>query len=385
MRDRRTEYSDQRTIVDQKPAITEQQPFPLIETSGAPEARGQSYGEQASDRIALGIANYEKAFRERGISWDRACKIAGSFIGRLDRDEPELLAEIRGIADGSSREVEEILALNCRTEIIYGQNGGTDSKTDGCTGIIALPNATSSGHVLHGQNWDWLDESADTAVVLRIRREDGNDILTQTEAGVLARCGLNSSGLALTGNFLKCDRDNSPGGIPIPFVRRRILEQSSYYDAMDVALTAPKSFSTNMMISDAKGDCINFEAVPGETFWMQPVNGVLVHANHFESVSALAKVVDRGLLVSPDTLYRGRRVREYMEKITGQIDLDQFKHALADKFGNPSAVCADPETEDSGATWSTVATILMDVTQRVMWVAPRPYARQSYTRYDLVH
>lgn len=371
--------------MDQQAAIVEHQSLPLIDVSGQPEARGRSYGEQASDRIALGIAYYRSAFDALGISWDQACGTAGSFIDKLGAELPEMLTETRGIAAGAGVDVEEILALNCRTEIIYGRSGDSGKPTDGCTGIIALPEATSSGHLLQGQNWDWRDECADTAVVVRITTDDGHQILTQTEAGILARCGLNSSGIGLTGNFLKCERDNSPGGIPIPFVRRRILEQTSFYDAMEVAINTPKSFSTNLMISDAGGECINFEAVPGETFWLQPDNGVLVHANHFESAGAQAKVQDLGMLVTPCTLYRGRRVREFMQKATGRIDLGSFRDILSDKYGNPSAVCADPDTEACGVTWSTVATILMDVTERTMWVAPRPYTEHSYTRYDLVH
>jgi len=360
-----------------------QNALPLIDVSGAPDARGRSYGEQAADRIVLGISNYKTTFSNLDISWDEACSIASNFMPILDRDEPELLAEIQGIASGAAVNIEEVLALNCRTEIIY-RNGDTTEPTDGCTGIIALPCATASRHLLHGQNWDWLEECANTAVVLRITYENGHQILTQTEAGILARCGLNSSGIGLTGNFLKCDRDNNPNGIPIPFVRRRILEQRSYYCAMEVALNTRKSFSTNLMISDAEGECIDFEAVPGETFWVQPDNGVLVHANHFESAAAQVKINDKGMLVIPCTFYRSRRVREFMQQRVGSIDLDHFKQALSDKYGSPRGVCADPVTISDDSTWSTIATILMDLTERTMWVAARPYGKHSYTRYDLV-
>jgi isopenicillin-N N-acyltransferase-like protein len=356
---------------------------PLIDVAGDPKARGQSHGEQARQRIALGITNYRIAYEHLGIGWNDACTIAGRYIDRLGREEPDLLQEIDGIASGAGVRIEEILALNCRTEIIYGSLGETDEPTDGCTGAIALPDVTASGHVLHGQNWDWRDDCADTIIVLRIAYEDGLQVLTQTEAGIVARCGLNSSGIALTGNFLRCDRDNSPGGIPIPFVRRRVLEQTTFCDAMEVALKAPKSFSTNLMISDAGGECIDLEAVPGETFWLHADDGLLVHSNHFESPAALAKVRDTGVLVTPCTLYRSRRVRDYLRRYRGSIDLDRVKQALGDKFGSPAGVCASPQVGSTGTVWSTVATILMDVTERTMWVATRPYREHSYTRYDL--
>jgi isopenicillin-N N-acyltransferase-like protein len=38
-------------------------------------------------------------------------------------------------------------------------------------------------------NWDWKRECAETAAVLRARRDDGPDLMTFTEAVALGRCG----------------------------------------------------------------------------------------------------------------------------------------------------------------------------------------------------
>ncbi len=78
-----------------------------------------------------------------------------------------------------------------------------------------LAEASADGKLLHGQNWDWRAECAETGVVLRIAREDGPDVLTFTEAGGLARAGMNSAGVALTANFLGSDRDGrrAPGDL----------------------------------------------------------------------------------------------------------------------------------------------------------------------------
>jgi isopenicillin-N N-acyltransferase-like protein len=359
--------------------------LPLVDISGPPDQRGHEYGEKAHDRIHRGISNYKAAFSKIGIDWVQACDIAGSFLPRIRRQEKTLFTEIEGIAKSAGLTVEEILALNCRTEIIYGQNGESNEATDGCTGAIALPDATASGHVLHAQNWDWRDECADSAIVLRISSGDGPDILTQTEAGVLARCGINSSGIALTGNFLKCERDNSPDGIPIPFVRRHILEQETLSDAMNVVLKSPKAFSTNLMISDAGGEAIDLEAVPGETFWVEPKDGLLVHANHFESARAVTVVTDKGILVTPCSLYRSSRVRSKLSKDVGKLETEHLKNVLADKYGSPYGICAEPVQDANGGVWSTVATIIFDVTERTMWVAVRPYGDHVYTQYGFIN
>lgn len=355
--------------------------FPLIEISGPPEQRGRQYGERAQVHILRSLENYKIAFADWNISWEAACGIASSFIPQLDAIAADLLSEVRATAAASGVRTEELLTLNCRTEILYGSGARVDEPTDGCTGAIALPSATASGDVLHGQNWDWRDECADTSIILRIKPEKGPVILTHTEAGNLARCGMNEEGIALTGNFLKCDRDNQPGGIPIPFVRRTILQQTNLNDAFSVVLKTPKSFSTNLMISDASGECINFETVPGETFWLSPEDGLLVHANHFESIPARVKLTDLGLEVAPCSLYRSRRVRERLSRDIGNLTLDDFTDAFSDRFGAPSAVCASPDLGPGGDTSSTVATILMNVSKRRMMVAPRPYIAREYTEY----
>lgn len=355
--------------------------LPLIDIAGPAAVRGEQYGMQARQYIQQSIATYRAAFLGLGIGWDSACRIAGSYVAELEQREQDLLEEVRGIARGAGLAVEEILALNCRTEIIYGHNGDCRAATDGCTGAVLLPQATTSGHLLHGQNWDWRDETAESAIVLRITRGDGPSILTQTEAGCLARCGLNSAGLALTGNFLKCERDNQPNGIPIPFIRRHILEQTSFSKAVGIVMNTPKSFSTNLMLSHAGGEAVDLETVPDECFWLQPENGILVHANHFECAAARAKLRDEGLKIAPCSLHRSDRVRRYLEARHGKLSLEHMQEAFGDRFDAPFSVCAEPDHGPGGDTSATVATILMDVTERRMWVAPRPYLEHGYTEY----
>lgn len=358
-------------------------PLPLIDIAGPPEERGHQYGVKAKPYIHGSIKNYKNIYAKIGISWEQACQKANSFIPKLKKTEHELFTEMRATATGAKVSIEDLLAINCRTEIIYGEKGASQVATDGCTGAIALPAATKQKHVLHGQNWDWLDECADTSIVLRITPDIGPKILTQTEAGNLARCGLNSSGLALTGNFLKCDRDNSPGGIPIPFIRRHILEQTSYSNAIGLILKTPKSFSTNIMLSHGAGEAVNLETIPGDTFWIQPTKDLLVHANHFETMAAQSKIIDEGLKVAPCSLHRRRRVHTHLAAHIGNLNIEHFKTAFADKFDSPFGVCAMPDHGPGGDTSSTVASIIMDVTDKKMWIAPRPYQEHTYTEYSL--
>src|SRR5262249_57371188 len=94
---------------------------------------------------------------------------------------------------------------------------------EACTGVVVLPEAAKGRRLIHAQNWDWKVECAETAVVLRVRRDDGPDLLTFTEAGGLARSGFNAAGIAITANYLECDRDYRRLGGPLALIRRKVL------------------------------------------------------------------------------------------------------------------------------------------------------------------
>jgi isopenicillin-N N-acyltransferase-like protein len=360
--------------------------FPLIDISGAPFERGLQYGKQAASRIEVSLSIYREAFRRSGYDWAAVRTIAAQFKPRIEDYAPKMLEEISGIAKGCDVPAEDIIALNARTEMMHGNSRPEDVKEEtdeGCTGVIVLPDATKRGTLLHGQNWDWQAACENSAIVLRIRREDGPDILTMVEAGMLARCGFNSAGIAITGNFLKCQHDFGRVGIPVPLVRRAVLEQSNYTEAMRSVLTAPRSFSTNLMMSHEEGEAIDLEATPPEVFWVRAENGLLVHANHFASVGAQAKMNDLGLHVTPDSLHREERVRAMLSARIGSIDIPDLKVAFADRRGAPHAVCRSPVLGPGGGTSSTVATIIMDVTERRALIAVAPYRGAEFWQYDL--
>lgn len=361
--------------------------FPLIEIAGAPLARGRAYGHLARDRVHVCIRNYRGIFEEKGVTWKRARELATQFLPRIEAYSAELAEEMRGIAAGADVPVEDIVAINSRTELMYGKHGHVagedDPDDDGCTGAIALPQTTANGHMLHAQNWDWRDEAADCGIVLRLTPERGPTILCFVEAGMLARAGMNSAGVAVTGNFLECDRDGRREGIPLPLLRRQVLMSASLGSAIQTVYSCPRMFSNNLMISQADGEAIDLETIPDEVFWISPENDILVHANHFVSAPARAKLIDTGIRTNGDSLYRDRRVRRYLMEDHGRISTETLKRAFQDRYGSPRAVCRTPVSGPGGKTSATVATIVMDTTARRMWIAPRPYGPHEFTEYGL--
>jgi len=244
-----------------------------------------------------------------------------------------------------------------------------------------LPSRSASGELIHAQNWDWKMECADSSVVLRVRRDDGPDILTFTEAGGLARSGINDAGISLSANFLESNLDYQRIGVPLPLIRRKILEQDHLALAYHAAYTTRKSGSNNIMIGHASGRVMNFECAPDETFQLQAENGLLVHANHWISPIALGKLKDMGIHSTPDTLYRDARVRERLDACGAKLSIDDVKAALLDDFATPWSVCRPPRMNLANNLSATVATVVMQPAARCMAIARLPALHTQFTPY----
>lgn len=363
--------------------------FRHILIQGDPLSRGESYGAQASDLIDRAIDIYQRSFAEKGHSWEDVIRIGESFADRIEAFDAAMHKELKGIALGANRRLGEIVALNARTELLYGAGSGVPEdgcealSGEGCTGAIALPGATQSGHLIHGQNWDWREESADITIILEIEPDTGPKIMTLVEAGTLARCGFNDAGLAVTGNFLKGLAEFGRDGIPAPFIRRKVLTADSFHDAMAAVIRTKRSFSINVMVSHGQGEAVNFETTPEKLFWLRAENDLIVHANHFVTQGAIAAYQDMALHVTPDSLYRDVRVRRRLEARHGQLTVDDFKDAFADDWGAPFGVCRSPAEGPGGDSAATLASVIMDVTAREMLVAAKPYEGAHYNSYTL--
>lgn len=365
------------------------EPFPLIEISGPPRERGRQYGQKAAGRIKKGTTHYFAQLKELSLDAKGVAALVRDYLPVIEAFEPSYIEEMRGIAEGADVPFEDVVLLNARTEILKLANPKirarlkTPDEPDGCTGVVALPTATSNGRLIHAQNWDWKRECAETAVVLKVRRDDGPDLMTFTEAGALGRCGFNAVGIAITANYLQSDRDYRQVGVPLALIRRKVLEQEHLALAMRAVYCTKKSAANNMIVSHREGIAIDFECAPDETFQVHPQNGLLVHANHFVSPVALGKLKDAGIQDTPDSLYRDIRVRDLLQPHIGSISFDTVKSALFDEFAYPWSVCRPPRRNLSNNLSATVAMILMEPASGLMEVAPLPALNREFTSYRL--
>lgn len=362
----------------------------LLEIWGTAHERGKRYGAGATEEIRRGTSHYIAQMQGLGLSESALAELVDLYLPMIAEFDEDHVVEMRGIAEGADLPLAHIVLMNARTELLKlagrpALRAGllAERGQDGCTTIVVQPERTSDGVLIHAHNWDWKASCADSCIILRIRGDNGPDILTFTEAGGLARFGFNSAGIAVTGNYLECERDYRRIGAPLALIRRKVLQQESPSLAFDAIYSTRKSASNNLTLSHAgTGIVHDLECAPDETFVVEPRDGLLVHSNHWLSPVALAKLRETGVSDSPCTFWRQQRAERLLAPHR-QIGLDQVRDVLLDTAGTPLSICVPPRPSSMTGCTATVASLLMRPALGEMRVAMMPHAGADYVTYNL--
>jgi len=323
------------------------QELPIISLRGGARERGKQYGEQAAARVRRTRAAYADVYAHFARwDWDRVSDEAQAFVAPIQQFHPASIEEMTGIAEGAGLDFADVLAINLRTEILFAAKvraaGSELPPTLDCTSFAAR---TGDGAQLVGQTWDWLTFSAETVVLVEAIPDDGPSFMTIVEAGLLAKLGMNSSGLAVATNALVTSADAGEPGVPYHVMLRALLDCCTPTDAATRLQSARRSSSANYLIGSADGLAVDAETRPGgyaAIAWDVPDDdGLLLHANHF-SVARPGEVDDVGTMLMADSLFRLQRVRRLAREAPG-AGVDDWKRILSDHAGHPMGICCHPD------------------------------------------
>lgn len=110
------------------------------------------------------------------MSWTAVRRLAQEFREASERNTPAVYAEMQGIADASGRDILDIVALNCRSEIALG------CFSDGCTSISLKKR--DDARIL-AQNWDWSNLVKENLALVAIEQVGKPKIHMVTEVSEL--------------------------------------------------------------------------------------------------------------------------------------------------------------------------------------------------------
>ena len=373
--------------------------------------RGRRLGQATQAQARHSRDTYARLFAHCGIDWASACARALTYRPVIEALDAELMREIEGLADGCGLTLAEVLALNCRTEILppgfLGDAGHEaaqalaanraaglpdwlegrplDPAVDGgeCTAMAVGPSASRNGHAWLAQNWDWLGRQRPALVLLHSHTSQGTPFISLTEGGMLAKIGMNAHGFALGLNILRSHDDGRRPGVPVHVLLRHLLSCPSVAavrQALErIGHTLGFGAASNIPCADAHGEVACFEVAPAGWAELRPDQGVVVHTNHFVCDRLLDAQAPMGLTLSSqprlDTAHRHAANRPL-----DQAALETF---LRDESDGHLSICRspDPQLPPEGRVES-VAGIVMDTAAREIWIAPDVPKRCAFERID---
>jgi isopenicillin-N N-acyltransferase-like protein len=358
--------------------MTPQVPLPLITVKGTPAECGAAYGRAAADLITGNLQAYRRRFAVRAGLDETAVRRAGAGFRRTTvACRPRIGEMLDAVAEGAGVPVEEIYALNARTELLYG------AAPCECTSVGVLDRYTQSGHTVLGQNWDWHPAQRPYTLLLATRDEHGFAVVTLAEAGMLAKAGLNTAGVGVCVNMLGCDRDGQPGGLPYHVLLRAVLESDSLTAGLRALCTSERSASINLLLGQAYpewggGEIVDVELVPGDLGVLHPVDGVLAHANHLETPLPVRDTLKD---LGGSSYFRAARARRLVGLIAAErkVTFDDLGRVFTDHASYPHSICRHVDLRDADEERSeSIHSVLLDLDERRLAVASGPPCRSQY-------
>ncbi|MEV4172859.1 C45 family peptidase [Nonomuraea sp. NPDC049709] len=329
--------------------------FPTFTSSQSnPRARGKELGTHLRKQVLGNLSGYTDLFAVAGATAAQVRAWGEVALERSAAWAPQLADEITGIAAGAGLEPWQVAVVNARTEIL----AAIDAVGHGeCSTSVVLP---ADGPARTVQTWDWHDHLRDAPVLWELEPRPGHVVRTFTEAGTLAKIGVNSAGLGVHFNILRHDSDTTDVGVPVHLIARRILDDATTVEeAADIARSATVSAST-VITAVTESAAASIEISPAGVAVIPPgPDGVLLHCNHFLDEDLAAG--ERHATERPGTYDRLRHLRDNVE---GLSVADQNGRALAMLSHAPgdAPVCAHPDlTQPLNQRWETLATIGLDL------------------------
>lgn len=323
--------------------------------SGDRRALGYGHGEAHGATIQAGLEAYARLFHDfAGLDWGQARRDALALLPAIEAHFPAILDEVDGIARGAGVEMEDILVLNCRSEIALTHAG------DGCSAFSLW----QGGQQWLAQNWDWRGDLGAAVVALELRGEDAPALLSLGEAGMVAKIGLNAHGLGVCLNAI---RSRTCGeGLPIHFALRRWLEERDFATALAHLEETRVASPAHFLVADARGHALGLEVNPGPAGRLTPRDGVVTHTNHLCDPGLRQRLRD---YPRPDSGPRLARLDERLSPPPAAADGEALFEILGDHQGFPHGLCRHPAPQQPAAErMETLFGVVMNLNRRELWI-----------------
>jgi hypothetical protein len=263
------------------------EPFRLHELtlSGTPRERGRTHGETLRPEIQEAIAAHSDAVvratgLEPGRLFERVVHGSG-FLTAAERWTPDLVEEVRGIAEGSGRDFDTLFAWQLIQEMAWypQKHVLSEAAVPLCTSLGSCP---AEGSTIIAQTVDGTGWGRGRGMITHVTDpETGIRANVLGWPGLIGVYGMNDRGIGICCNSMFMDVSNSPTGLGALFAVRKVLAQSTFEDVDAFVRGVPHASGTNFMIG-APGHAVSYEvsAAAVEAYTPDGNAPVTYHTNH---------------------------------------------------------------------------------------------------------
>jgi hypothetical protein len=340
-------------------------PDAIVECRGDGRERGRAHGEALRERIHELLERWDAdAARRLGrpapVLVEELVGTTG-FMAAIERHTPDLLDEVRGIAEAAGVAFGRVLALNLMDEEWWFTAPATARSA--CT-LVAV-GGDGDRPTLLAQNMDLPEVMDGAQAVLRIGAGGGSAAVL-TAAGMIGLTGVRPEGVGVCVNTLSMLR-HSRDGLPVAFVMRGALERGSVAAAAAFLASVPHASGQHYALADRDG-VAGYECSAAGAVRSDGGAGRLCHTNH--PLRSRDLDPDRDPAGAPDSHVRLAAIEAAAPAVTSGADAERV---LGDRDA-PLCVIAEP-----GRPWLTFGSIWAELgrTARVR-IAPGPPDRTAW-------
>ena len=351
--------------------------LPIIYAHGTLREIGQQIGEDRREQIQDSLCNaremIEHSCETLHLTWEAAVNQARKYMPFASERYPQYVQEMEGLAEGAGVSMDDLSVLTALEAVALDA-----LHLSRCTSVAANQDCTADGHVLVGHNETWMPEDEPDVYLIHAQPSDEAPFLAMSYGGLLPNVGFNAHGIA------QCCDTMYPNdiriGIPRVIVSRAVLNACSITEAIKCTIAPLRAAGYNHLIAHDSGELFNVEVSARSFAILYGEEGYLAHANHYLDPGMRRIEKDPEDLVSAHVRYH-RAVR--LLRATRAHNLDTFTDLLRDHANYRFSICNHGIFGAPLDREKTIASVIMDLTERKLWAAWGNPCENAYFAYAL--
>jgi isopenicillin-N N-acyltransferase like protein len=349
----------------------------VIVLEGSHYDRGLVYGKTLKDEIRQLMKRWKDNLRETykmdPEAFIKKFYAKTDYVSAMKSWTPDLLEEVKGLADGVGVDQETMLVFQFVDE--YWVNG-EDIAAGKCSALGVGRRGTHPAMVAQNLDIEGFNDGAQ--VVLHVKHQDSDlESFIFASAGMVGANGMNNHGIGICANTL-AQLSHGRDGLPVACIIRGVLQQKTFEAAVDFLHQIKHASGQNYLIGGPQ-KVASFECSHGRVTRFGPAEGsdIVWHTNHplanddydVKYRQYLEKHKDAGKKPSSTTA-RFDCLTTRLKQNGSTIDLESIKAILKSHDSGEFPICRPLKTQSGVYTFGSMIMVLSDKPE--LHIAPGP-------------